>query len=488
MDNRLYGQQERAFHAAIRAISDGNKKILIQMPIGMGKSNLILALARHYTDAQVLLLCRSVVMEAQYRNITRTDNNDEKNPPCNISITTYAKANECNLKNYDIVIADEVDMPPEPTDFIAKFTKNNILIALCTYQQNQNSPLFDAQTVIRIDPFYYIDENYILENFCIPLLEYLGFAKIAPCMPLNDVDFSLLSDLQAQRNGETFFFEIKRYRNLANDPELIDRAVEPYIRHRQVFKHDATCIVMLLCAVDTAYKEQLCNTDGIIVWDIKNLLYLCKDNEQLSFVLKNTVPFEITGLSPEPPTAPKLQPDKSTKVIAGALTANDLIAQIQNCPPGTENAAAIRYEEICADTVRYLFGGDFSQMSRQHKTKDLMFRMDLLCSIKSNKEFWSFLSHYYKAKFIVFETKNYTEEIGQNLIYITEKYLFASALRTVAIIMSRRGFDLHAQAAAEGILKENNKLIIDITDNDLIKMLLMKKNGKEPSDHLYDKV
>ena len=39
-----------------------------------------------------------------------------------------------------------------------------------------------------------------------------------------------------------------------------------------------------------------------------------------------------------------------------------------------------------------------------------------------------------------------------------------------------------------GCLRENGKLIIDLNDNDLIKMISMKENGEEPSDYLLDKV
>ena len=89
---------------------------------------------------------------------------------------------------------------------------------------------------------------------------------------------------------------------------------------------------------------------------------------------------------------------------------------------------------------------------------------------------------------LFFEYKNYSDYISQNLIYITEKYLFPVALRNVAFIISRKGFDSNAQKASLGCLKESGKLIISSDDNDLIKMIYMKENGEEPSDYLLDKV
>ena len=82
--------------------------------------------------------------------------------------------------------------------------------------------------------------------------------------------------------------------------------------------------------------------------------------------------------------------------------------------------------------------------------------------------------------------KNYSKEIDQNLIYITEKYLFDAALRNVAIIISRKGFSKSAKFAAEGCLKEHGKLILSITDDDLVEMLKIKND--EAADYLLGKL
>ena len=82
--------------------------------------------------------------------------------------------------------------------------------------------------------------------------------------------------------------------------------------------------------------------------------------------------------------------------------------------------------------------------------------------------------------------KNYSKEIDQNLIYITEKYLFDAALRNVAIIISRKGFSKSAKFAAEGCLKEHGKLILDITNEDLTKMLELRSD--QAADYFLDKL
>ena len=88
----------------------------------------------------------------------------------------------------------------------------------------------------------------------------------------------------------------------------------------------------------------------------------------------------------------------------------------------------------------------------------------------------------------MFEFKNYKDLISQNLIYISEKYLYSPALRNVAFIISRKGFDRNAKKAAKGCLIEHGKLILELKDDDLLCMLNLKDNGQEPSDYLMEKV
>lgn len=95
---------------------------------------------------------------------------------------------------------------------------------------------------------------------------------------------------------------------------------------------------------------------------------------------------------------------------------------------------------------------------------------------------------HYNSRFVVFEFKNYTEKIYQNLIYITQKYLYNAALRNIAIITSRNGFSDNAYKAATSILTKDGKLIMDLTDDDLITMLMMKADEQDPSDYLLDKL
>ncbi len=171
---------------------------------------------------------------------------------------------------------------------------------------------------------------------------------------------------------------------------------------------------------------------------------------------------------------------------------SDLIRKLKDCKSGKKYSGD--YENICEEIIRTLFEADyFNRLTRQHKTKDECFRMDLIGSLKinqSNKEsmhpLWQMLVQHYNSHFVVFEFKNYSKEIDQNLIYITEKYLFDAALRNVAFIISRKGFSRSAKFAAEGCLKEHGKLILDVTEEALVKML--EATSDEAADLLLVKL
>ena len=94
----------------------------------------------------------------------------------------------------------------------------------------------------------------------------------------------------------------------------------------------------------------------------------------------------------------------------------------------------------------------------------------------------------FRSRYIIFEFKNYARKIKQGQIYTTEKYLFLTALRSTAIIISRNGADRNAEAASRGALREHGKLMINLSISDLCKMLELKDNGDDPNTVLLDRL
>lgn len=106
----------------------------------------------------------------------------------------------------------------------------------------------------------------------------------------------------------------------------------------------------------------------------------------------------------------------------------------------------------------------------------------------NQKTFWSILERYFNSKYVIFEFKNYNEPITQKEIYTTERYLYAKALRSVAIIVSANGYEENAYWATKGSLRENGKLIMLFDSGDLIAMNKMKMEQEDPANYLLDKL
>ena len=137
-----------------------------------------------------------------------------------------------------------------------------------------------------------------------------------------------------------------------------------------------------------------------------------------------------------------------------------------------------------------LFAADLGLWKDQQRSNEDLFRFDLICKIKDDiqEAFWRFIEKYFKSKYIIFEFKNYTGQITQKEIYTTDKYLYAKALRCVAIIISCNGEDKNAQKAIRGTLRENGKLILSISNRDMITMLEGKLKDISPAEYLYSKL
>jgi hypothetical protein len=246
----------------------------------------------------------------------------------------------------------------------------------------------------------------------------------------------------------------------------------------------------MMCEVGEKRKRQFYDRTGIHVWDIANILYYCRKSRSLLNAIVAYLPYPVSDISPAPPIEqlPAFEIKYEEKQPPLESTVQTYIKRLYDCPVGRQDPVGALYQSLCSEIIDFLFSGEFIKEAKQHRTEDELFRMDMLCALKGSAEFWRFLIQFYNTKFVVFEFKNYVDLISQNLIYTTEKYLFKPALRNVAIIISRKGFDDHANDTALGCLKETGKLISDITDDDLIVMLLAKIDGKEPSDILLERV
>ncbi|MEW6639967.1 MAG: restriction endonuclease [Pseudomonadota bacterium] len=171
-------------------------------------------------------------------------------------------------------------------------------------------------------------------------------------------------------------------------------------------------------------------------------------------------------------------------VVPGAPLGGQLDLALQSVSAGKKGAR--EFEAKCFDALKYIFGADFSNWSKQKVSDGGLTRFDVIARISSEHDFWKSIVVYFRTWYVVFEFKNYTKRVSQAEVITTERYLFPSAMRTVAFIISRKGADKNALAVTRGAVRETGKLIIHLSLADLRKLLQMKDNNDDPNSFLFD--
>ena len=224
--------------------------------------------------------------------------------------------------------------------------------------------------------------------------------------------------------------------------------------------------------------------DSAIILDISNILYIIKDSNILTNELMSILDYSIENIELKEPEI-NIEIKENLQVQE-----EDRIALLESI--GTGINCFKTYQEFCVSTLKYLFLDKLDLWEEQSRTDDGLNVFDLICKIKNKiddkDDFFISLQKYFKSKYIIFEFKNYDEPISQYEICTTEKYLYETALRKVAIVITRRGINGNGDKMTKCILRESGKLILVLDDKDLKNMIKMKQEGENPEPILTNKL
>lgn len=329
------------------------------------------------------------------------------------------------------------------------------------------------------------------------ILEYNNFKNVKHNVRLS----KNIIDISANFENKKYIFEIKIYRNNYRNYEIIKLAslkLKNICRSLEKITTNEKEILPILILGSTLpknKKEQLENLNDISIWDLKNLLYLVDDNKILKQRLISLLDFSVGDIEIERTKNFNKKENNEKEQTEKTDKGQELIEKL-----GMEHKKWRTYENLCCDVLEYLFDDELSNKKYWKKQKISsggMNRYDMICPIKTGRikpYFWEIIEQHFNSKFILFEFKNYKKSISQGQIYLTAKYLYLKALRGVAIIISNKKLDekkekdRNTQKAAEGILREEGKLIMNICNEDLIEMIKLKKDNEVPSDYLANKL
>lgn len=316
--------------------------------------------------------------------------------------------------------------------------------------------------------FYYFFEQ--IEEFVSEMFEYLNIKYEREVEIKNSkIDF-ILKDA----NNLKVIVEVKEIKN--NNEDAMLSAINQIKHYRKEYEKEKISkysFVIIFSSISQKQKDYYAK-DNIIIIDLANIVFLIRDNEKLKETLNNILPFSIIDVVPQMIQLEKyLNYNDNTKNEEHIKIEDRYIEEIQKIEKGKKGSK--EFEVLGEKIVKFLFGDYIYDWKSQVNCDNNMQRIDLIGKVKIQEGFWNMIRENYKSRYIVFEFKNYNDKITQAQIHTTNKYLYDKALRTVAIVISREDIDINAKKTCEGILRNENKLILSLNEKDLINMLEKRK-------------
>jgi hypothetical protein len=275
-------------------------------------------------------------------------------------------------------------------------------------------------------------------------------------------------DLVARNDKEVIFVEVKAYVR----PPNLGRLAESAARLAAISKGGEEVGKPLLAIVgymSNAASNWVGRTNALDVWDGDELLRRSRPFPELH--QKFT---EFLKDAERPERAPP----------ASSSEAEKLIRELERSYNETTSLTPSGYEDLCTRVFTFLFDPYLYDFTRQASTTDGGNRYDFICRIRPGNEFWDSIRLDFRTRAVLFECKNYGNEIGADQVYSTERYLFAGALRTVCILISPKGPDESCLRAAQGAMREAGKLILLVSNHDLQEMIRLKPESGGPESYL----
>lgn len=172
---------------------------------------------------------------------------------------------------------------------------------------------------------------------------------------------------------------------------------------------------------------------------------------------------------------------------------NDLIREIEDCPIGRSGWS--QFEDICTNVLEFLFVPPLIKANRQPRTYSGVNRRDAIFPNRNitntgdpNCLNWHHLYMELKARFILFEFKNYDSALlGHAEVNQTRNY-FVSTIGKLGIIISTKDPDDSALQQRNIAYNQEGKVIIFLKKEHLKEMLAMKERDEDPSDLIMDMI
>lgn len=301
------------------------------------------------------------------------------------------------------------------------------------------------------------------ELLCVKLLQAEGYTVQELERRGQDIgiDLELLD-----QNNQKIAVEIKFFKRLRTSTRYLKDAASQLKRGADLISADRMILITSMM-LPVHIREDI-QSSGVEVKDsrwIRNTLINFPDIEkEFETLVANQESIE-SSLSPG---------------IQVEQRAQELIERLRNLDCGKDTWK--EYENICIDILNYLFLPPFKVPKVQSRSKDGLDRRDAVYPIGNGHAFWEELKRDTHSRFAVAEFKNYCEAPSQKEVESIQQYLFVKAKRMFGILCSRHSPSESALKARRRAWIEFDKMIIFVSDDDMIDMLTIKGSVEEPAE------
>jgi hypothetical protein len=141
-----------------------------------------------------------------------------------------------------------------------------------------------------------------------------------------------------------------------------------------------------------------------------------------------------------------------------------------------------KYENICIKAIESIFRDSFRNyhsitQSRNHNGLDIK---DLVVPNRSKNQFWNEVRQDYQARNIIFEFKNYVKPIGKTQLIQVSHYLKKKSYGRFGIIICRNGLSKNGVEVQKEILRDDDKMILVLSDVDILELVKQKYHKNQP--------
>ncbi len=253
--------------------------------------------------------------------------------------------------------------------------------------------------------------------------------------------------------------------------ERVQTAIQQLSEHRPGTPDDVSLVFIVPEAVQDAYRKAF-ERAAIMLWDSTRLAEMFQN--QLQLIWGTPLYRILIRTTPVAPIA-----DTLTKRLAGIPEGRGKAAG---------QAAWSKFERLCADIFGYLFVPPLSKPILERKDFFGVSRRDIILANFADDGFWLFMQQEYRAHYMVIDANKESHEIGENEVLQLANYLRDFGDGAFGIFCCRTTPGAGAIASRREQWVAHRKLILFLTDDDLIQMLTLKKNDQEPEQVIRQKV